>query len=241
MSSKKQATIVEESIQQSIKKPATNVEESIQELSAIEKKKMIQFYFVIHGKGLYGCKQHKCRNKSYKSLNGYGNLYKHLVTCVGQDFVQKYNDAKKSDDRIQQTSIEQFITADVTHCHAWIQYIVMTDKPISDVDNPYVRALGKSHGKVCSTTMTHNILCLSDVVREIIEKKLPDKFVIVFDGWTSGTTHFTAVLACYLEPMAEGTATKKEKKADFQEVVLAIQPFFDERELNANQQVELLT
>ena len=34
-------------------------------------------------------------------------------------------------------------------------------------------------------------------MKEDIRSKLPNKFAIVFDGWTEGTTHYIGISACY--------------------------------------------
>jgi hypothetical protein len=209
-------------------------------LSAPAKEKMIAFYFDNLGEGEYNCKQDKCRTRNpYKSKNGFTNLFNHLERCVGADFVDKYLLERENSDLSQQTSITQFVNACAQHCYVWIKYIIMTSKPLSDVDNPFIRELGEKHGTVCSTTIKKNILALHQLVKVRMGKYLPEHFVLVFDGWTCGSTHFIAIIACFLKTR-DGKSSSSTKDTNFCEMVLSISPFLDERQMNANEHFKLL-
>lgn len=213
-------------------KEYTSSKETLKQLSSHEKHKMILHFFEKAGPGKYACRQKKCKgNKPTSAQNGFSNCYRHLERCIGHDFVEQYMKTLVAG-KCQQ-SIQQYINADVVQRFAWIKYIVLTNKPLTDADNPLIRDFGKAHGTVSSKTLRKNILSLYEVLQNTIEKKLPDHFALVFDGWTSGTTHFTAIIACFIAGPPE--------KEEFQEIILAIRPFFDERYLDSNQVVDLLT
>ena len=61
---------------------------------------------------------------------------------------------------------------------------------------------------------------LTTAVEQKIEEILPDKFAIVFDGWTGGDAHYIALFATFPDKPEKG----------YSKVLLAFTPFF----LNAN-------
>jgi hypothetical protein len=72
----------------------------------------------------------------------------------------------------------------------WINYLVMKNMPISLVDCPLTWQMS-SLKAVSSKSVRKHILSLVVTVREELKRRLPDKFVLTFDGcWTEGTDHY---------------------------------------------------
>jgi len=70
---------------------------------------------------------------------------------------------------------------------------------------------------------------LDNAVAEKIKSMLPQKIGLVFDGWSSGTTHYVALYAVF------------PKDGCRQQVLLAMQPLFDETNQTAANHVEYIT
>lgn len=79
----------------------------------------------------------------------------------------------------------------------WINYLVMKNQPISLVDCPLTQSMSKLK-PVSSKSIRKHILSLVSIVREEeLKLCLPDKFILVFDGWTEGTDHYVGIWASY--------------------------------------------
>ncbi len=62
-------------------------------------------------------------------------------------------------------------------------------------------------------------------VERLIRTRLPDMFVLIFDGWSSGSTHFLAVFA---------SLSRSDAKDGYERALLSFAPLFDEEHLNAD-------
>ena len=82
----------------------------------------------------------------------------------------------------------------------WINYLVMKNMPISLVDCPLLRRISKLKA-MSSKCIRKHILSLVMLVRQQVQLCLPDKFAIIFDGWTEGTDHYVGVWASYNTPV----------------------------------------
>ena len=78
----------------------------------------------------------------------------------------------------------------------WINYIVVKNMPISIVDCLLTRNIVKLK-PVSSRSVCKHVLNLVNIVREEVKVRLPDRFVVVFDGWTEGTDHYVGISASY--------------------------------------------
>ena len=68
--------------------------------------------------------------------------------------------------------------------------------PFSFVDDPLNRAQAASDA-ICSKTLKKYMHKLCGKVEKIIAEKLPDKFILLVDGWSRGKTHFFGVFATF--------------------------------------------
>ena len=108
-----------------------------------------------------------------------------------------------------------------------INWIVDRNQPISEVDNVVTRDMFKTK-PICSKTLRKYILALTPNVEKVISEDLPDKFGLIFDGWTSATMHYVAIFATYM------------KDGMHKESLLAVAPLFNEEQLGAEQHIEFM-
>ena len=78
----------------------------------------------------------------------------------------------------------------------WILYLILKNLPMSLVDRLHTRAMAKLR-PVSSKSVRKHVLSLVTIVQEDIRRRLPDKFVLIFDGWTEGTDHYIGVWVSY--------------------------------------------
>jgi hypothetical protein len=81
----------------------------------------------------------------------------------------------------------------------WIEFIVLRNQSLAEVDNEVTRGVVRFE-KITSKLLRKTMLSLKEEVKKDLRKMLPDKFVLVFDGWTEGTDHYIAVNASYIVP-----------------------------------------
>lgn len=74
---------------------------------------------------------------------------------------------------------------------------MLTNQPLSIVDDPLTRE-GMRYKPITSKLLRRNILALWKEVQTSIKHRLPDKFSIIFDGWTEGTIYYIGVSAAYV-------------------------------------------
>ncbi|KAI2507197.1 hypothetical protein MHU86_7263 [Fragilaria crotonensis] len=82
----------------------------------------------------------------------------------------------------------------------WINYLVMKNMAVSLVDCPLTPRISKLKA-VSSKTVRKHILSLVMLVRQQVQLCLPNKFAIIFDGWTEGIDHYVGVWASYNMPV----------------------------------------
>eukprot|EP00171_Calliarthron_tuberculosum_P021943 IDg21943t1 len=72
---------------------------------------------------------------------------------------------------------------------------------------------------------------LQQLLSEKISALLPDKFAIVFDGWSSGITHYVAVFATFVT----------EDAKQYEHVLFAFSPMGEEEFFDAQEHVDFVT
>jgi hypothetical protein len=110
----------------------------------------------------------------------------------------------------------------------WLRLVIMSNFPFSVVENQYIRE-GSKFEPISVDTFMKYFKLLDDAVMMKIKEVLPNKFGLIFDGWSSGTTHFVAIYAVF--PSSEG---KREQ------VMLAMQPLPDETNQTANNHIDFM-
>ncbi|KAE9048960.1 hypothetical protein PR003_g139 [Phytophthora rubi] len=89
-----------------------------------------------------------------------------------------------------------FVSEEATHLFMWIQWIVMRNIPIHEVED----ALTRSMSKLRPVTVKAVKKCMEGIAITIgreLEKKLGTLFGLMFDGWTHAGVHYVALFAVY--------------------------------------------
>ena len=184
-------------------------------MAGVDKKLVCMFYFTrsMADDCLWKCR--KCE-KDYKTKAGAGwtNLYKHLQSCHdGNDFEQAYRDSTASNVNRIDSILAKVASKKEQDTFHWIEWVVMRHMSLLEVDNTLTRKLCK-HSSICSKTLRKNILAVKDDVEETIRNFLPDKFSVLFDGWSHGSEHYMGVTAAFTNP----------KTKAYCEVLLSMEP-----------------
>ena len=137
----------------------------------------------------------KCGNVKLKS-GGWTNLLNHLSSCVGLTYKADFERQDVSDKTARITSYVVRASDAEQDMYKWIEWVVMKSLPLKIVDDPLTRD-GMRYKSVTSKLLRKTILSLSKVTKDAIQRKLPSKVAIVFDGWSEGTVHYIGVSASY--------------------------------------------
>ena len=112
--------------------------------------------------------------------------------------------------------------------YGWMEWVCMDLKPFAFVENELTRKYS-SLEKITVTTLEKYMHLLTNKVEKVIARDLPDKFALITDGWTSGSTHFLGVVACY-----------PSHDQDFETALLAFSPLLDETSQSSSEQFDFL-
>jgi hypothetical protein len=195
----------------------------------VQMKEVIAYFFTpCANPDFYMCKNTKCQSiQKQKKSTGYTNLKNHLRSCIGDNFLGFYDDLVKSSKDKGRLDSYGFINKREKEVYDLINWIVDRNQPISEVDNVVTREMFKTK-PICSKTLRKYILALTPNVEKVISEDLPDKFGLIFDGWTSATMHYVAIFATYM------------KDGMHKESLLAVAPLFNEEQLGAEQHIEFM-
>jgi hypothetical protein len=138
----------------------------------------------------------KCGKTKLKS-RGWTNLLNHARSCVGTSFQTDYERLHNKDREGRITSFIIRVNKTEKEMFRWIEWIVVLNQPLSIVDDPLTRD-GMRFKPITSKLLRRNILALCKEMQTSIKHRLPDKFSIIFDGWTEGTIHYIGVSAAYV-------------------------------------------
>lgn len=186
------------------------------------------FYTKCEGEDYYICKNVNCKSKQkQQQKSGYTNLQNHLRTCIGPNFQDIYLDLVKSSKNKGRLESHGFISRRQIEVFNILNWIIMRNLPISEVDDKDTRSILNTK-PISSKTLRKYILALTPHVEKVISEELPDKFGLVFDGWTSGSTHYVAIFATYT------------KNGIHEEPLLAMAPLVNEEQLGAEQHIEFM-
>lgn len=199
-------------------------------LNSIEiNRKLAQAFFECNGDGSFKCLICSGNVKQLKT-GGICNLVKHLGTKKGdhEEKVTQFKLSLKGGENILQKHFGG-PSEKLKSTFAWIEWMVEENLPFSFVDSESYRANTKLE-PISRKTLTKYTQVLVQAVAQKMREDLPEKFGIVFDGWTDRThTHFVGIFAVYCDN--DGAP---------QYPLLAFQPLLDETDLSAESYEELI-
>ena len=194
-------------------------------MSKPDNKAFVNFFFEQVDDENFKCKNVKCGNKLYKQKagSGYSNLITHLRGCVpNYQSIYKQATLPNATNNVQL----KFLTHEEEGLFNLMEWVIMRNIPLSEVENPITRKALKMKA-VSIKTLRKYILNLADIVKDGIKRILPEKFGIIFDGWSDGLTHYVGIFACY------------SPGGKYTEVLLAIRPMINEEKLDAEEHIKL--
>jgi len=162
---------------------------------ASNSKQVCEYFYIESGpEGEWKCR--KCGNAKAKN-GGWTYLLNHLKSCLGKSYMETFLEAKQSQ-KSQQVShfTVQHVSNAEKEVFEWIEFIVMKNLQMMFVDCPFTRRMCRAK-PISSKTLRRHIMSLVALLKEKIQEVLPEKFVLVFDGWTEGTEHYIGVSASY--------------------------------------------
>ena len=189
---------------------------------------MINYFFEDVGSDVWKCKNTNCmKDIKQNRKSGYTNLKNHLQTCIGPNYKSIYQDMLKSSSSSSNLHSFGFINNRQNDVYLILKWIIFYNQPLVEVDQQETRDVLKAQS-ISSKSIRKYILSLTELVEEAIKPELPDTFALEFDGWSSGTVHYVALIASY-----KNNSTRKE-------VLLALVPLIDEESLGAKQHIEFM-
>ena len=78
----------------------------------------------------------------------------------------------------------------------WIDWVCMGLKPFNFIEDSPTRKY-TNLGKLPRNTFLKYMDALTKEIEKSISTKLPDKFAVIIDGWSKGSTHFVGVFATF--------------------------------------------
>lgn len=111
----------------------------------------------------------------------------------------------------------------------WMEIVILGLRPFSTVEDKIIRRYVNLE-PLCVNTFKKHTDALVKRVEEKIQTLLPDRFCLVFDGWSCGDTHFLAIFATF--PSAN--------ELGYDRVLLTFSPMGDEKSLDAEEHVKFI-
>ena len=156
---------------------------------------------------------HKCKicDKDVRQnlKSGYKNLLNHL---------DRHPEVEKIVSGVLDIKMCKLFDMKTVNIHGWIDWIVMEMLPISFCEKERTLKY-TSLRPVSRKSMTTYITNLTKQVELVIRGLLPDKFGLVFDGWSKNSIHYVALYAVF-------GPTKRQ-------ILLTFSPFQDEYDLSS--------
>ncbi len=95
---------------------------------------------------------------------------------------------KSNEDSLTSSKISDLCPSKVSN-HAlttyhWLEFIVMSDLPLEIVEDSYYRRFSKFES-ISRNTIKKYFKALNESVGHLVKERLPERFGLIFDGWTS--------------------------------------------------------
>jgi hypothetical protein len=186
-------------------------------------KEKVEFFFTKNEENpeIYICLCEKERKQ--KAGTGYQNLTEHIERSH-PDWYQLMSETEKG----SKSKLTSYIDTKSSNIYGWIDWIVAENLPFSFCEKQSTKKYAKLKSISVETVQKYMELLVVEVEHRI-KKEIPDKFAIVFDGWSEDSTHFIGIFVSYL------TEEKLPKRH-----LLAFTPLLDESDLSADSQSALI-
>ncbi|ETV69647.1 hypothetical protein H257_14670 [Aphanomyces astaci] len=133
------------------------------------------------------------------------------------------------DPATQQSVIASSTPKPVQAVHGWLTWITASLMPFSFCENDIARRF-TTLGTISVKPLMKWKHAMCRWMESKISETLPESFAIVYDGWTSGSTHYVAMFATFPNNSHRG----------YEKVLLAMSPMNEEDSLSAAAHVQYL-
>jgi len=185
-------------------------------------KETIDFYFKTSDKDMFTCicgARRKCKKGA-----GYSNLYSHIQTAH-PNHQQEVSQFRAANNLL----ITSMLDSKAINSFGWISCIVENNFPLSFVESESVRKQSKLRPISCET-LKKQMFQVQSLLQQKIKDGIPDKFGLVFDGWSSNGIHFVSLFCVF------SNSTKDFKSP----VLLKFSPLENEEDLGADSHLEFI-
>lgn len=162
--------------------------------------------------GFYRCRCGVQRKQDAK--RGYTNLINHIYS--------QHPDYETTLDSFQggnNGTLLSFVDKKSANIFGWLEWIVDANLPLSFCENSLTRRY-TTLKPICDDTLVHYMAAVCQEVLRTFSEFLPERFGIVFDGWSFKSEHYVGVFAAF------GHDGKRET------VLLAMAPLLDKEDCN---------
>ena len=168
---------------------------------------------------------YRCQCGTVRSIKGGGltNILSH-IKAAHKDHVLTVRAAKGPS---SQTLVNTFYTDKSRAIFQWLRFMVRNYLPLSYLDDKENQRI-HSLQPISAKTFKKYALEVVQKVERRIAAVLPDKFGIVIDGWSQGSTHYVAIFAAF------------EESGELVMPLLAMTPPFDETHFDAQAHYDLI-
>ncbi|KAG2768906.1 hypothetical protein Pcac1_g19930 [Phytophthora cactorum] len=150
------------------------------------------FFFTDCGDGQFSCKQcGKVRKQTPGT--GYTNLISHLA-AKHPGYTETYDESQQTHG--QSLEAHGFVDKRTMEIFKWMEWIVAWNHALSEVDDPLTRSLAAVK-PISSKTLMWYMRHVAAKVGARIAVDMNGQFGLMFDGWTSCTTHFVTIYAIF--------------------------------------------
>lgn len=93
-------------------------------------------------------------------------------------------------------SILNYVRRSSLNLFSWLEWILRNNLPLSFCENAAARRYSTLN-PICVETLVSGMTALTKAVERSIASEMPDRFGLIFDGWTHSSEHYIAVYARY--------------------------------------------
>ena len=136
--------------------------------------------------------------RKQKVGTGYQNLIEY-ITRLHPDWKELMSETEKG----SKSKLTSFIDTKSSNIYSWIDWIVGENLPFNFCEKECTRKYTKLKSISVESVMKYMELLVLEV-EERIKKDIPQKFAVVFDGWSEDCTHFIGIFAVINSDEAEG-------------------------------------
>jgi hypothetical protein len=147
------------------------------------------------GKEQYHRKCKECKNFKVGDIAGHANFLKHITTCVPM-WKDKLISAKSQGSGGPLDSSFSLVSEKAKTIHAWMEWTIMTDSPLTFVENKYNRKYAKIE-PISRPTFNKYKDIVYNIVLQKINSELPTTFMIYFDCWSCDGEHYLGIFATW--------------------------------------------